>query len=76
METKELNCTGRQSPHIKRKSAKLKYDGVKLKEKKLLIIPRRRHSILANEESDEVFEAVFRFIGDYERVRFYTISAA
>jgi len=47
---------------VKRESARLIYDGVSSKEKKLLLLPRNRHSILADEKSVEVFEAVFGFI--------------
>jgi len=38
------------------------YDAVSSEEKKLLLLPRDRHSILADEKSEEVFEAVFGFI--------------
>jgi esterase/lipase len=50
-------------PIVKRESGKLIYDGISSKDKKLLILPREKHSILADEGSDEVFEAVAAFIG-------------
>jgi len=58
-----LVIQGDHDPVVKSESAKLIYDGVSSEEKKLLLLPRERHSILADEKSDEVFEAVFGFIG-------------
>ncbi len=43
-------------------SAQLIYDNVSSKDKKLLLLPRERHSILADKGYDEVFEAIHRFI--------------
>ena len=57
-----LIIQGDNDPVVKRESARLIYDGVRSEEKKLLLLPRQRHSILADEKSDEVFEAVFGFI--------------
>ena len=57
-----LIIQGDNDPVVKRESGKLIYDGVKSKEKKLLILPRERHSILADTLHEEVFEAVRRFI--------------
>ena len=57
-----LIIQGDNDPVVKRESARLIYDGVSSKEKKLLLLPRNRHSILADEKSVEVFEAVFGFI--------------
>lgn len=60
-----LIIQGDSDPIVKRKSAKLIYNSVKSEDKKLLIIPRKRHSILADEGSNEVFEAVYRFVRDH-----------
>ena len=57
-----LIIQGDNDPIVKRKSGKLIYDGVKSKDKKLVILPRERHSILADEGCIEVFEAVGGFI--------------
>ena len=57
-----LIIQGDNDPVVKRESAKLIYDAVKSKDKKLLILPREKHSILADEGCDEVFEAVYGFI--------------
>ena len=57
-----LIIQGDNDPVVKRESARLIYDSVRSEEKKLLLLPRQRHSILADEKSDEVFEAVFGFI--------------
>ena len=57
-----LIIQGDNDPVVKRESAKLIYDAVSSPDKKLLILPRKRHSILADEKSDEVFEAVHGFI--------------
>ena len=57
-----LIIQGDNDPVVKRESARLIYDGVSSKEKKLLLLPRNRHSILADEKSIEVFEAVFGFM--------------
>lgn len=57
-----LIIQGDNDPTVKRESAKLIYDGVKAKDKKLLILPRERHSMLADDGFDEVFEAVYRFM--------------
>jgi len=60
-----LIIQGDNDPIVKRESAKLIYDGVSSKDKKLLILPREKHSILADEGYDEVFEAVIGFIEDH-----------
>jgi esterase/lipase len=57
-----LIIQGDNDPVVKRESGKLIYDGVKSKDKKLLILPRERHSILADKGCIEVFEAVNGFI--------------
>ena len=57
-----LVIQGDNDPVVKHESAKLIYDGVSATEKKLLLLPRDRHSILADEKSVEVFEAVFGFM--------------
>jgi len=57
-----LIIQGDNDPVVKRESGKLIYNGVKSKDKKLLILPRERHSILADKLHDEVFDAVNSFI--------------
>lgn len=59
-----LIIQGDADPVVKRESGKFIYDGVESEEKKLLILPRTNHAILADDKSDEVLEAVFRFIKD------------
>ena len=57
-----LIIQGDNDPVVKRESGKLIYNGISSKDKKLLILPREKHSILADEGCDEVFEAVSGFI--------------
>jgi esterase/lipase len=57
-----LIIQGDNDPTVKRESAKLIYDSVSAKDKQLMILPRDKHSILADEKHDEVFEAVYHFI--------------
>jgi esterase/lipase len=57
-----LIIQGDNDPVVKRESVRLIYDGVSSKQKKLLLLPRERHSILADEKCGEVFEAVYGFI--------------
>ena len=62
-----LIIQGDNDPVVKRESAKLIYDAVSSKDKKLLVVPRERHSILADEKFDEIFEAVHGFIVAHTR---------
>ena len=57
-----LIIQGDNDPIVKSESAKLIYDNVKSKEKKLITFLRQKHSILADDGFDEVFEAVYRFM--------------
>ena len=57
-----LIIQGDNDPVVRRKSAQLIYDGVKSKDKKLLILPRKNHSILADDRCIEIFEAVGGFM--------------
>ena len=61
-----LIIQGDNDPIVKRESARLIYDRVKSKDKKLLLLPRAKHGILADDSCVEVFEAVYRFIEDHE----------
>lgn len=61
-----LIIQGDKDPIVKRESARLIYDSISSKDKKLLLLPRDKHGILADERHAEVFEAVYRFIGDHE----------
>ncbi|MCW8821267.1 MAG: alpha/beta fold hydrolase [Sulfurovum sp.] len=60
-----LIIQGDKDPIVKRKSARLIYDSINSKDKKLLLLPRNKHGILADEGCTEVFESVYRFIGDH-----------
>ena len=62
-----LIIQGDNDPIVKGESGKLIYDGISSKDKKLLILPRDKHSILADEGSDEVFEAVVGFIEKHSK---------
>ncbi|QOR62744.1 alpha/beta fold hydrolase [Sulfurovum sp. ST-21] len=57
-----LIIQGDNDPVVKRESARLIYDTIRSKEKKLLLLPREKHSILSDEGNREVFEAVSHFI--------------
>jgi esterase/lipase/1-acyl-sn-glycerol-3-phosphate acyltransferase len=60
-----LIIQGDNDPIVKAESAQLIYDNVSSKDKKLLLIPRERHSILADKGHNEVFEAIDRFIQNH-----------
>ena len=60
-----LIIQGDNDPIVKRKSARLIYDNIKSEDKKLLLLPRVKHGILADEGYDEVFEAINRFISNH-----------
>lgn len=57
-----LVIQGDNDPTVKRESAKLIYDGVRSKDKQLMILPRNRHSILADNDCAEVFSAIYHFM--------------
>ncbi|NOR56197.1 MAG: alpha/beta fold hydrolase, partial [Sulfurovum sp.] len=57
-----LIIQGDNDPIVKGESAKLIYEGVSSKEKSLLLLPRERHSILADDQHADVFDAVYGFI--------------
>jgi len=57
-----LIIQGDNDPIVKRESARRIYDGIKSTDKKLLLLHRDKHGILADESHDEVFEAIGRFI--------------
>ena len=59
-----LIIQGDNDPIVKRESARRIYDGIKSRDKKLLLLPRDKHKILADERHDEVFESIYRFIID------------
>jgi len=60
-----LIIQGDNDPTVKMESAQLIYDNVSSKDKKLLLLPRNRHSILADKGNDEVFEVIYRFIENH-----------
>ncbi|RLA68363.1 MAG: acyltransferase [Epsilonproteobacteria bacterium] len=57
-----LIIQGDDDPIVKSESAKFIYDGVKSKDKKLFLLPRKKHAILKDKGFEEVFESVYRFI--------------
>ena len=57
-----LIVQGDNDPVIRRESAILIYDSVNSTDKKLLLLPRDNHGILADEGHEEIFEAINRFI--------------
>ncbi|AKF25017.1 acyltransferase [Sulfurovum lithotrophicum] len=57
-----LIIQGDNDPVVKRESARLIYDRVGSKDKKLLLLPRKQHGILSDKGHQEVFEAIYRFI--------------
>ena len=57
-----LIIQGDNDPTVKRESARLIYDNINSKDKKLLLLPRDKHAILADEGHAEVFETIQRFI--------------
>jgi len=60
-----LVIQGDNDPIVKRESAKLIYDSVSSKDKKLFILPRNKHGILRDSGCEEIFEFVYRFIQDH-----------
>lgn len=57
-----LIIQGDNDPIVKRESARLIYERIKSKDKKLLLFARDKHSILADQGHIEVFEAINSFI--------------
>ncbi len=60
-----LIIQGDNDPTVKAESAQLIYNNVGSKDKKLLLLPRNRHSILADKGHDEVFASIERFIQNH-----------
>ena len=63
-----LIIQGDNDPIVKQESARLIYDKIKSKDKKLLLFHREKHGILADEGFDEVFESIKGFISDHSKV--------
>jgi len=57
-----LIIQGDNDPIVKSESAKLIYEGVSSKNKSLLLLPRDHHSILADEQHEDLFVSVYEFI--------------
>lgn len=57
-----LIIQGDNDPIVKEESATLIYDAVSSQEKSLLLLPRQRHSILADDQHMDVFDALYEFI--------------
>ncbi len=60
-----LIIQGDKDPIVKEESARLIYDGIRSTDKKLLLLSRDKHGILADKGHNEVFVAVGRFIKDH-----------
>lgn len=59
-----LVLQGDNDPVVNPKSAQLIYKRVNSVMKKLILVPRRNHIIITGAGKEEVFESVYRFIGD------------
>jgi esterase/lipase/1-acyl-sn-glycerol-3-phosphate acyltransferase len=59
-----LILQGDNDPTVNPQSAAYIYERVQSKVKKLILVPRNNHIILAGEGKEEIFESVYRFIGD------------
>jgi len=60
-----LIIQGDKDPIVKEESARLIYDGIRSTDKKLFLLSRDKHGILADKGHNEVFTAVGRFIKDH-----------
>ncbi len=59
-----LILQGDNDPVVNPKSAKLIYDNVQSDFKKMILLPRQKHSILQGAEAEEVYQSIYRFITD------------
>lgn len=59
-----LVLQGDNDPIVNPKSAQLIYNRVNASMKKLVLVPRDKHIIVTNEGKEEIFQSVYRFIGD------------
>ena len=59
-----LVIQGDNDPVVNPKSAQLIYNKVNSPLKKLVLLPRDNHIIVTNEGKEEIFENVYRFMGD------------
>ncbi len=59
-----LVLQGDNDPVVNPKSAQLIYNRVKSKWKKLVLVPRKNHTIILGKGETEVFESIHRFIND------------
>ena len=59
-----LILQGDNDPVVNPKSAQFIYKSVKSKWKKLVLVPRKNHTIILGEGSQETFESIYRFIKD------------
>ncbi|MDX2495790.1 MAG: alpha/beta fold hydrolase [Desulfuromusa sp.] len=59
-----LVLQGDNDPVVNPKSAHLIYDRVNSSMKKLFLLPRDKHIIVTGEGEEEIFQSVYRFIGD------------
>jgi len=59
-----LILQGDNDPTVNPQSATFIYEHVQSRVKKLVLVPRSNHIILRGEGKEEIFESVYRFIGD------------
>ena len=59
-----LVLQGDNDPIVNPKSAQLIYSRVNASMKKLVLVPRANHIIITGEGEEEIFQSVYRFIGD------------
>ena len=59
-----LILQGDNDPVVNPKSAQFIYNSVKSKWKKLVLVPRKNHTIILGKGSEETFESIHRFIKD------------
>ncbi len=63
-----LILQGDNDPVVNPKSAQLIYDKVNSNVKKLVVLPRQKHIILASEDKEEVFQSIHHFIEDILKI--------
>ena len=63
-----LILQGDNDPVVNPKSAQLIYEGVRSRQKKLILIPRDKHIIICKEEDSEIFNSIYRFIKDVTKL--------
>ena len=57
-----LVIQGDNDPIVNPKSAQFIYKGVKSKVKRLVVLPRKNHSIILGKDEEEIFESIYHFL--------------